>query len=306
MKSKYQNLTDKALLSETNLAAIHEKEATLALLEYLVEIDCSKAYAIRSYSSLFEYIVKELKYSESQASERVNAARLLRQAPGVKDHLESGKLTLTSAAQIQRFIQTEKKVTGTTIKESQTQVVINECLGQSKREVEKTLLRHTSENAQIFMKEKMRVIASDRVEIKFSISLNTEQKLNRVKELIGANSLESIFDQALETLIHQEEKKRGKNKIPTPPAAQPKQSVANNPRYIPVSFKRVLYTRSKGQCEYLDEMTSARCTSKYRLQVDHVTPLARGGTTAIENLRHLCPNHNARAAIEWGVARVRR
>ncbi|NDG84051.1 MAG: hypothetical protein EBX52_03315, partial [Proteobacteria bacterium] len=100
-------LTDEQLLGQTRSLAQAEKGATLALLEYLNAVDARRAYAIGAYSSLFDYVVRGLGYSEAQASERVNAVRLMTQNPEVKLHLQSGAMNLTIAAQVQRFISQE-------------------------------------------------------------------------------------------------------------------------------------------------------------------------------------------------------
>jgi hypothetical protein len=85
MKEAFKSLSDRDLLTQTAKAANTEKAATLALLEHLAEVDARRAYAILSFSSLFEYITR------------------------VREHLGSGALTLTAAAQIQRYLVAEKK-----------------------------------------------------------------------------------------------------------------------------------------------------------------------------------------------------
>src|SRR4051812_42960363 len=131
----YKNMSDTELLMLTLSAAKTEKEATLALLNYLVEVDRRRVYAsLNGCSSLFDYLVKVLGFSHPAASERVNTVRLIRAVPPVREHLEAGKLTLTSAAQIQRFVNAEQKVhpQGKAISTEKKQQVIEACLGKSK------------------------------------------------------------------------------------------------------------------------------------------------------------------------------
>jgi len=45
----------------------------LLLLDYLLEVDVRRLYAIKAYSTLFEYVVKEQDYSEPAAAERIRA-----------------------------------------------------------------------------------------------------------------------------------------------------------------------------------------------------------------------------------------
>ncbi|MGZ3698894.1 MAG: HNH endonuclease [Bdellovibrionota bacterium] len=41
-----------------------------------------------------------------------------------------------------------------------------------------------------------------------------------------------------------------------------------------------------------------RCESRYALEIDHILPVAHGGSHAPENLRVLCRAHNLQQAVE--------
>lgn len=208
----FRSLNDDELLKLTLLAARTEKEATLALFDYLVEVDARRLYStVNACSSLFDYLVKELGFSHPAASERVNTVRLMRALPAVKEHLETGKITLTSAAQIQRFVNIEQKSDpkGRAVSAEEKHRVVEARLGKSKREVEKTLFGKQSEPARILSQEKVRLVSANRSEIKFTMDETTLEKLTQLKNLIGHQSLEKIFDQALDALLVVEKKKRG-------------------------------------------------------------------------------------------------
>ena len=146
-ENSYYSLKDAELLKLTLLAATTEKEATLALLDCLVEIDTRRLYGtVNACSSLFNYLVKELGFSHPAASERVNTVRLIRAVPPIKEHLKTANLTLTSAAQIQHFVNAEEKVypKGRAVTAEKKHEVVEACLGKSKREVEKTLFEKHS------------------------------------------------------------------------------------------------------------------------------------------------------------------
>lgn len=55
--------------------------------------------------------------------------------------------------------------------------------------------------------------------------------------------------------------------------------------------------------EYIDQTSGTKCSSTFQLQVDHVHPLALGGSNQPENLRVLCRTHNQLAATHLGIAR---
>ena len=70
-------------------------------------------------------------------------------------------------------------------------------------------------------------------------------------------------------------------------------------RYVRALDRSRLWKRSEGRCEWRDPKTGERCTSRYRLQLDHYPiPFAHGGSSSFENLRLACPAHNARFAVE--------
>jgi hypothetical protein len=305
--SPHSQLKDHELLNFAAKAAAKEKEATFALLEYLVEIDIRMLYAAKAYSSLFEYIVRELGMSEPAAAERVNTIRLMRAVPAVKTHLEAGRLSLTTAAQIQRFVKAEEKVSEEKLNSSEKIAVIDACLGSSKREVEKILLGQQSEAAKINTSEKIKSITFDRTELKFTVNENTLQKIEQIKSLTGESSLETLFDRGLDLLIVQEQKKRGREKagknfaseqtltsavdsheIKRENKTQPAELTEKqkNSRFIPIELKRFVFARSKGRCEFVEARTGNRCESRFRLQIDHVFPFALGGKTEASNLRN--------------------
>lgn len=318
--SLFSHLNDRELLSETIVAAKVEKAATLKLLDYLYEIDLRRLYAHHHYGSLFEYVVKELKFSEPAASERVSAVRLMCSVPETKPLLANGSLTLTNAAQIQRYIKTEEKVSNKKISVTEKQRVVNACLNQSKRAVEKMLFANQSEPAKIRSQEKIKSVNELSTELKFIVQDSVIQKISDLKDLIGEKSLAEIFELGLDAVLFHEKKKRGQTQQPapekqkilktqpagnSPPLTKQVHKVSTVPaaksRFIPINFKRVIYARSQGRCEYMNTATHKRCEGKYRLQIDHVKPLALGGLTELENLRHLCQAHNLRAAKEMGI-----
>ena len=73
-----QKLTDDELLLEAKETVVDEERATQKVLKYLEEIERRKLYLARGYGSLFEFCVKELKYSEGSAGRRISSMRLIR------------------------------------------------------------------------------------------------------------------------------------------------------------------------------------------------------------------------------------
>jgi 5-methylcytosine-specific restriction endonuclease McrA len=145
--------------------------------------------------------------------------------------------------------------------------------------------------------------AEKRFVIQFSASEAFMAKLEQVRSLAwhrlpARASLEQVFELALERLIEREDpSRRGERRAlraerrdSKKPARVSHDSVPGV-RYIPAPLRDEVFTRDHGRCAYVGA-GGRRCGSTRALQVDHVTPVARGGTSAPGNLRLLCAFHN--------------
>ena len=65
-------------------------------------------------------------------------------------------------------------------------------------------------------------------------------------------------------------------------------------RHIPAAVRRAVWRRDGGTCCYRDPLTGVTCGSTHLLQIDHIVPVAQGGSDDIANLRLLCAVHNRR------------
>lgn len=66
---------------------------------------------------------------------------------------------------------------------------------------------------------------------------------------------------------------------------------------LPESVRREVWRRARGRCQAL--LANGKvCGSTWQCQVDHIRPIARGGTNDLENLRLVCRAHNLEAARE--------
>jgi 5-methylcytosine-specific restriction endonuclease McrA len=65
--------------------------------------------------------------------------------------------------------------------------------------------------------------------------------------------------------------------------------------HIPAAVRRTVWERDGGRCQW-PAARGGICGSTLRAELDHVTPLALGGASTLENLRVLCSFHNRLAA----------
>ena len=103
-------LSDDRLLERTKELSGIEHHLEVVVIDHLREIQKRRLYLRRGFSSLFDYAVRELGYSDAAAWRRIKAMRLCADIDGVRERLQDGTMTLNAAAQLQHaFDRQERK-----------------------------------------------------------------------------------------------------------------------------------------------------------------------------------------------------
>src|SRR5262245_31283293 len=142
--SNLKFLSEDELHVATVRLARAEQELTLKTIRHIQEINRRYIYAKRGYSSINEYVIQDLGYSKRAASERVAAMRLLDAVPSADQMIEKGELCLSTAVDVQRFMNREEKAISRRLTPSEKKEIVSEVSGQSCLDVEKTLLTLSS------------------------------------------------------------------------------------------------------------------------------------------------------------------
>jgi hypothetical protein len=293
-------LSNKILLENLISLVKKERELTLQVLHHLREIERRSLFSELGYSSLFEYVVRELKYSESAAQRRISSMRLLRELPELETKIEEGVLTLSHLSQAQSFFRQEK--VGTI---DEKREILFHLENKSKREVERELISRSTEPAKLVV-EKIRQITPKYSEIKILVEEKILKQIEEIKNLLAhakpsATTREVIEHALSETLERLKPKAPKENKTVQPIKSLsllPPAAVGKSTRYISQNVKREVWARDKGQCTYVNKDTKKRCMCKYGLEFDHIKAFALGGDNSTENLRLKCRAHNQLAAIQ--------
>ncbi len=150
-------------------------------------------------------------------------------------------------------------------------------------------------------------LAPERFALQVTLSQQTRDKLRRAQELLGHalpdGDIAQVLDRALEALITKLERQR----CGATDAPRRRRRDAHG-RHVSAELKRQVYARDGHQCVFVSE-AGRRCEARSRLELDHITPLAKGGKTEISNLRLLCHAHNqlqAERVLGAGFMRRRR
>ena len=290
-------ISDSSLLTKIKELAHEEREILVQVLHHLREVERRRLFSTLQYKSIFDYAVKELSYSEDQAYRRISAMRLLGELPQIEKKINSGSLTLSNLGVAASAIRVQSKVDGKKLDPERKLEVLALVENKSKRHAEETLISKSLLPSEGIKPEKIRVLA-DHVEIRLTLSRTLEQKINKLKGLMAhsdpsvsvAELLEKLCD---EDLARRERKIHLKSGDGTKFTRAIKKTCVMKPgvrKTLPASTRRLVWQCDQGRCH--------NCGSTFAIQIDHIRPLALGGTHDSNNLRLLCSFCNQRAAIE--------
>jgi 5-methylcytosine-specific restriction endonuclease McrA len=110
-------------------------------------------------------------------------------------------------------------------------------------------------------------------------------------------SFATVFDAVLDYFLDREcPKRRDRRRVQRKANSRPaRQATSEMSRHIPAAVRDRVYERDGGRCTFVGT-SGKRCTATENLQIDHIVPFARGGTSNVSNLRVLCRTHNQLAA----------
>ena len=100
-RGRFSELGDQQLLDQTRRLAANQRCIDAHILDHLDEIDRRGLALRRGFSSLFDYAVRELRFTDAAAQRRIQAMRLCRRHGWVRASLQSGELSMTAAGQLE-------------------------------------------------------------------------------------------------------------------------------------------------------------------------------------------------------------
>jgi len=298
------SVSNEVLLVNIKKLSENERRITYEILLHLAEIERRRAYAKLGYPNLWEYTLKELKYSASAAYRRISAMRALNNNPELGEKIQNGALSISTVSQVQTFLRAERDQANKIYTKNQKSELFKKCENKSSREVTKELL--TISPVAAIRVQKEREITENRTIISFVAEPNLLTKIYRVRDLSAARlrnpaSYPELIDLMSEVTLDEIDPLRKPirqtkpDKMLAPITSQPTSSV----RHIPTSLRIKIWQKYEGRCAFVDAQTRKRCNSTFGLEIEHCKPHALGGSSTDEdNLRLLCKHHNQWQAIQ--------
>lgn len=160
---------------------------------------------------------------------------------------------------------------------STSKVNLNTCISKGTFSEAENKAGLVQEQAQLIQKFKLN----------FTVNEECFNKLEKVKSALSGKypkgaSLEDVFSELLSFYL---EKQSSKRKLKTPKAA-PGQRI-----YLLKALRQKILKDSDYSCTFIGT-SGVKCGSRHDLEIDHIIPLAKGGSNEEANMRVLCAKHN--------------
>jgi hypothetical protein len=329
INSNVKQLSDKALIDQTDLVTTAHRSLTVLVLRHLREVEVRRLYVDLNYSSMHKCCIHRYKFSENETQRWLDSARLMTELPEIETQVESGSLNVTNLYKLQSFVRAEKAVDHIFTREEKLELVAD-IQNKPTRQVERELIQKSHQPA--LLAEKFHMTSQvlngtistaldannfgmNTTFQKFEALLDpaAQELLCEFQNLYG-NELQdmaatSILSFLLKGMVNAKKKKVGlvskqKPNAPAPCAPKPESSRTSKDKLTPlrrplkISTKKAVWQKAQGCCEHLDRESKIRCSSKFALQPDHIIPVALGGTNEISNLQLLCRAHNSRRSVK--------
>lgn len=263
----------KNLENELKELVAQEREILHEILLRIRALDENRFYLERGYPSLFEYLTREIGYSQGAAQRRIDAARLSREVPEVIDRVRTGELSLFQIAEAQKGF----RRAGVTVEEKRglLEKIIAAAAGDAPKIVAEEL------DLPVAKRPQARAQSDGSVRLALTLSPEAVRDLSKVKELLSHSIPNGDPGLILEKLLHLYLSK------PEPTATV---AVNHRQKTIPAATRRQIFARDQ-VCQFRSS-DGRLCGSRHQLQTDHRQMRFHGGTHEPENLRLLCAQHN--------------
>ena len=213
------------LILELKKIVTEETRLTSRVLDYLKEVESRKLFLKMGYASLFEFCIKELKYSEGSAQRRISAMRLIKEVPEVREKIISGDLSLSVVSQAQSFFRDQQRKQ-TPLNRQEKLEVLRDIENTSTRECEKKLLKLSPEQVK---KDRERAVTDELTELKLTVDQEFMRMLEELKNILSHAKPNASTKEILKlSMIELLEKKKPKAKAKPKPIAKSKSNTQSH------------------------------------------------------------------------------
>jgi 5-methylcytosine-specific restriction endonuclease McrA len=320
---KVADLSDAQLLESLKSLCGQGRAVLARLLAHLVEVEERRLHLEAACPSMFQFCVRRLGMSEDEACRRIHAARLTRRFPDLVVRIERGDLTLSTIAILSdtlteaTYEELVEAAAGKTKAEVQTLLAkrfpapdVPAAVTAIPTQPPVPALGVEAVAAAAVPPaaaggRQIVPLSETRHKVQFTASDELRKKLERALDLMrhanAEGDLAFVIERAVDLLLEKLEKQRlGKTSRPrqsrehtdTGRVSRATPSREDGTARVSRATRRAVFERDGERCTFTDP-EAHRCPATSWLELDHVVPRARGGTSEVGNLRVRCRAHNA-------------
>jgi hypothetical protein len=286
--------------------ARREHSALADLLLAVAEFDSGAVYRQLGFSSLFDFLHREVGLSRGSAYYRQVGARMIHHFPEIEEPVRDGRLCISTVSELAKVMTEENRAEvlprffGLSREEAKQLVAefLPAAVVPRRTIVTETPLlaplpaapaivqpvgrsaTHPGRDAPALVQPRTVVdpmtAAASRMHLTVSpefVALLKKAKAGQSHVQPGATD-EQVLTAALELLVEKQAKRKA---------------------CVPPKVKREVRKRDQGKCQW-PLASGGTCGSTVKLEIDHVVPRGKGGPSTVENCRILCRAHNLEAA----------
>ena len=311
-------MSDKSALELDQVLAHHltnERGHTLETIFLIAEMETRQTFVELGFSSMWEYLRRMHKQSDTMIHYRLRCARAITRFPQCIEPLRDGSLCVTTLAELTKIMN-----------ESNCDEVLAQALGKSVSDARKMVAK---EKPKAVPKDVTRSLVSIQVpepvaEATASIAVPSIAAEHPVHTEVLTETLSRVHMTVNQEYVDLLKEMRGELSHKMPGAAdfeiliecmriarktlKKRKGIVDRPRAdrvaddgtITQSVKRIVEQRDQGKCQWRSE-DGGICGSTYRLEFHHKQDRAKGGEGTPENVIQLCEKHHLLATeIAWG------
>ncbi len=301
------HLSDQTLLADLAVLVTADRHTTAALLAHIAEVDARALYLPAACSSMHVYCMRVLHLAEDAAFKRIRAARAARRFPQIFGAIADGRLHSSGVVLLAPHLTDDNADELLAAAGHKSKAEIEVLLAQRwPRPDLPTQLEPRPALTGSPLPEvapgpprdappsttRATPLAPQRFALQLTIDQSTQEKLMRAQALlrhrVPSGELAQVLDHALDALLTTLAREKF-GATARPRTAQSR--AGTDPRHVPSDVKRAVHARDGEQCAFVSE-EGERCLERGFLELDHRTPVARGGQATIDNTRVLCKSHN--------------
>lgn len=190
-------ISDEEIVQKLMLLAQNERSLLGEVLRLLREAEKRKLYLDLGHSSLFQFCVEELSYTEHEAYARIQAMRLSLSVPEVEGALEAGRVGLTVAAMAQGYFRKAEK-DKCPVADERKREIVHSLFGKSKRQSEKILAEHFPEPPS---RQREQYTGNGRVKVNFTIAEDLFEDVHELFRIRSHTNPEKRWEKLLADLV---------------------------------------------------------------------------------------------------------